>query len=64
MMVKVRPQSGSHFIGNKCQKFIESRIEPQNTVSIVPIIGEYSGLSGFTTPRYEISSIKARPVLF
>lgn len=64
MMDKVRPQKGGHFIGKKCQKFLESRIEPKNTVSIVPIIGEAGRLSGFATPGFQISSIKTRPELF
>jgi hypothetical protein len=36
---------GSNFIGKKCLKFLEPTILVQNTVSIVPIIGEYKGLS-------------------
>lgn len=46
MMDKIGLQEGSIFIGKKCQKFLVSAQPIQNTVSIVPIIGEYKGLSG------------------
>lgn len=45
MMNKFGPPGGSGFIGKKCLKFLEPMNWVQNTVSIVPIIGEYKGLS-------------------
>jgi len=45
MKGKIGFQEGSYFIGKKCQKFLVSVQPMQNTVSIVPIIGEYKGLS-------------------
>lgn len=35
----------ANFIGKKCHKFLESKAEPKNTVSIVPIIGRTLRLS-------------------
>jgi hypothetical protein len=45
ILSKFGPPGGSHFIGKKCLKFLEPGILVQNTVSIVPIIGEYKVLS-------------------
>jgi hypothetical protein len=45
MVSKFGPPGGLGFIGKKCLKFLEPINLVQNTVSIVPIIGEYKGLS-------------------
>lgn len=45
LVSKYGSPGGSYFIGKKCLKFLEPTIMVQNTVSIVPIIGEYKGLS-------------------
>jgi hypothetical protein len=49
ILSKFGPPGGSHFIGKKCLKFLEPEMLVQNTVSIVPIIGEYKGLSEINT---------------
>ena len=45
VLSKNGPLGGSYFIGKKCLKFLGSVQPTHNTVSIVPIIGEYKGLS-------------------
>ena len=64
MMDKIEPLYEVHFIGMKCLKFLESRIQIKNTVSIVPIIGGYKRLSGSKEAEFETETGKIFPEIF
>lgn len=64
MWDNIEPLYEVDFIGMKCLKFLESRIQIKNTVSIVPIIGGYKSLSGSKESELETETDKIFPEIF
>ena len=64
MVDKIGYPGRTHFIGKKCLKFLEPNFQLKNTVSIVPIIGEYRILSGLVCPGFESYMEEPRLELF